>query len=862
MRRNDLTTDELRFERLLRSLNRGPAAPDPEFLRQLKETSTAAFLAARPAQPRAARVSNDPPPNPFAGRRRLRSLRVAIFSSVAALLLVGMLSPALFPSRGIELGIALDNLKRASSYEIEFQNGAGSNTLVFARGDNAALHWRRDFASGNSEVSDGISTYFVNRGNNSVHPSPLEEETIAPTFVEDELMAGLNVNDPAVQSSLMKQRPETTVNQNGRPVLVYNYQTPDKDHVGQTLSINATVNADNNTLLAINSEVLDANGISKFKANADVKSVNSAIPIDRFQIDPLAEPSEQIAMVEDVQGQAVMDDLTPLPAMNQAVEGATLQSDIRNRAANGLAYNTRQLRGNALDAYQDAGPEAAAAAVPAADEISRAGLAGEKNIEQLKQKRAAVAKAYAPSARNAPSPILPKEPQGGLGGLGVAKGEAGADKSRDGDSKSDALTVVAGQRMMKGAKAQGAMGVGVGGGGLGGGGEGQSAPVSAKKLAADRNELNLAAKDAVPAPPAAPAAAVARRMFRNETLLQSDEAESTKREIAKSGKFAGQKPAQQDVAQQVGLGQLKTAQNGAVADSKISTGRSAAASEAKRKSGVMADGSGKQKESFADAELDLKERQSPVSVEEKKQFPKGQMLEKRTANLGDTPVSEALTSQYGQQQYSKQSVKLNMAANTSQLSQLGVSNRLGDYGFVRRQVEVQSELHPGGVLKTDADPSNVVWARLANDADLVVGPGSEVLLLKPTEVRLQAGELMLNVPVGDQVDLLGPDAPPPPNEVENSRSNYRRNSQQLKVAVSRQQVTGRGVFRIENNQLQRVDQEPPWLANYFAKQSTAKQNSQSLSRQPTLPRGNSIEASGKPGMRPESATQQAAPRPK
>ncbi len=861
MRRNDLTSDEMRFERLLRSLDRGPSAPDPEFLRQLKETSTAAFLAARPAQPRAARKSNDPPPNPAVGRRRLRALRVAIFSSVAALLFVGMLSPALFPSRGIELGVALDNLKRASSYEIEFQNGAGSNTLLFVRGDDAALHWRRDYASGNAEVSDGISTYFVNRGNNSVHPSPLEEETIAPTFVEDRLMAGLNLNDPAVQSSLMKQRPETKLTQNGRPVLVYNYQAPDKEHAGQTLTVNATVNADNNTLLAINSEVLDANGNSKFKANADVKSVNSTIPIDRFQIDPMAEPSEQIAMVEDVQGQAVVDDLTPLPAMNQAVDGIALPAEItelRNRAANGLAYNTRQLRSNTLDAYQETGPEAAASAAPVESEKLLAEPQVEKRIEQLKQKRAMVAKAYTAATPKMPS-ALPQGPpggRGGLGGLGLPQGEAGADKARDGDSKADALAGVvgqggiAGQGRMKGSKSPGGMG---GGGGL-------PAGVSAKKLATDRNELDLAAKDAAPTPPTAPAAAgaaVARRMSRNEGLSQSDVAEAAKAEVAKPGQAVGQKAALQTGAPQGNLGQLKVAQNAAVADSKTLMGRSAGASESNRKSGKAGVGSGTPKQSFGDLETELMERQSPAgeptSGEEKKQLAKGQIQEKRTADLADTTANQGLASQYGQP-----AVKLGMAANTSQY---GVSNRLGEYGFVRRQVEVQSELHPGGVLKTDADPSNVVWARLANDADLVVGPGSEVLLLKPTEVRLQAGELMLNVPPGDQVDLLGPDLAPPV-DAENSRFNYRRNPQQLKVAVSRQQVTGRGVFRIENNQLQRVEQEPPWLARYFSKQNTAKQNSQSLTRQPSSSRTTTIESSGKSGMRPESATQQGAPRPK
>ena len=80
MRRNDLNTEELRFERLLRTLDRGPAAPDPEFLRQLKDASTAAFVASRPAQPRATRSPTEPPLHPAVGRRRLQAMRVAMMA--------------------------------------------------------------------------------------------------------------------------------------------------------------------------------------------------------------------------------------------------------------------------------------------------------------------------------------------------------------------------------------------------------------------------------------------------------------------------------------------------------------------------------------------------------------------------------------------------------------------------------------------------------------------------------------------------------------------------------------------------------------------------------------------------------------
>ena len=120
---------------------------------------------------------------------------------------------------------------------------------------------------------------------------------------------------------------------------------------------------------------------------------------------------------------------------------------------------------------------------------------------------------------------------------------------------------------------------------------------------------------------------------------------------------------------------------------------------------------------------------------------------------------------------------------------------------------------------------------------------------------------MLNVPPGDQVDLLGPE-PTPALDTENDKLNYRRNSQLLRFQMSRQQVTGRGIFRIENNQLQRVDREPPWLANYFARQAHAKRGSQPVGTQPAQSRSINMDASSQPGAGREAPTPPAQPRPK
>ena len=821
MRRNDLNTEELRFERLLRTLDRGPAAPDPEFLRQLQDASTAAFVASRPAQPRATRSPTEPPLHPAVGRRRLQAMRVAIFSSVSALLLFGMFSPALFPSRGVELGVAMDNLTRASSYEIEFQNGAGSNTLLFARLDDAAAHWRVDYPSGNAEVSDGAATYFLNRGNNSLHPSPLEEPTITPTFVEDKLLANLNVNGPAEQSSLLKQRPDTVVNQNGQQILVYKFSAPDPTHAGQTLTVNAKVNAENNTLVAMNSEVTDAAGNSKFRANVDVKSVNAAIPIDRFAIDSQAVLSEQIAMVEDVQGLAVVDDLPSLEQLNSVSDGVAVQTEVMNRAVNGSAYNRAPMSRGMARAAQDQAEIAAATAIagPVPHESAPAEAAGEMQ-------------------KSLSAPVAASEPQGG-GAPGVAGKGAATDKLADRDASSGRLAGVQGQRMMKGFAAPG-------------GGAGQLAAGSQKKLTEDRGQVRRAGKEAMgrpanlqgaPSPAAAPLVA-----NRNATAAFAAE-ESAKAAMAKGEKSAGQKDVSQSGTRSRDLAQMQPGQSAAAVDQKPAAKRSTSRMELKQKLDFKAAGTVNAKEAIADAETETLKEQMPEEATSGR-LRKFQM-DQRVEVSSDAAAAAGVAQNDGQQ-----ALKQNRQFN----SPLGAANSRGGeygYGLVRRQVAPQTELLPGWVLTTQADPANVVWARLANNADLVVGPGSEVILLKPTEVRLQAGELMLDVPAGDQVDLLGPETPSR-IDAENGYRNLRRSQQQVKFSVSRQQVTGRGVFRVENSQLQRVDQEPPWLVDYLSRQNAPGQNSQQLLRQSMPSGGNQYHLKARSGAN----TQPAAPPPK
>ena len=121
------------------------------------------------------------------------------------------------------------------------------------------------------------------------------------------------------------------------------------------------------------------------------------------------------------------------------------------------------------------------------------------------------------------------------------------------------------------------------------------------------------------------------------------------------------------------------------------------------------------------------------------------------------------------------------------------------------------ELLPGMSLNTDSENA-IIRTRLANDANVVVGPNSRLVLLKPTEVRLQAGECEITVPPGDLVDVFGP-------EEMAGYSRYRTGplrTYQSRGAVNRVRAIGRNVYRLDKNGIQRLDQDPPWLVDYNA----------------------------------------------
>jgi hypothetical protein len=195
--------------------------------------------------------------------------------------------------------------------------------------------------------------------------------------------------------------------------------------------------------------------------------------------------------------------------------------------------------------------------------------------------------------------------------------------------------------------------------------------------------------------------------------------------------------------------------------------------------------------------------------------------------------------------------QMNLPYNGDLQQQVTFGNN--SYSGLARQLEAKSELRPGEILKTGSEPTDVVRARLANDAYLIVGPNSEVLLLKPTELRLRVGEVALEVPAGDQVQLLGPE----PELQQEMSGKYGKFGYQQR-AISRQRpVTGNKVYSVLKNQLLEVEETPDWLAKYQARLNRQLDSA----KEEAMPRAKASLRGG-PAYLPGPAQPNAAPGPK
>jgi predicted Zn-dependent protease len=110
-------------------------------------------------------------------------------------------------------------------------------------------------------------------------------------------------------------------------------------------------------------------------------------------------------------------------------------------------------------------------------------------------------------------------------------------------------------------------------------------------------------------------------------------------------------------------------------------------------------------------------------------------------------------------------------------------------------------LKPGDWVRTDVRGANAVGLRLVKQTGVIVGPGSLVELIKPTQIRLHEGELEINVPEDATLELFGPGRQSIP-------------------------IKGRERYRVINEKLVAMAVEPLWLRGF--KGATANESIGSL----------------------------------
>lgn len=362
MRHNELTPEEAQIGRLIQSVGRHASAPDAEFLKRLRETTTSVFLEAHrqssssdqkgahpaiqtvivadhvtdhevaksqasvsttivPISASAAGQSDLHAGVPLstdltrpamfatrvaqavARRSPLQRLRTGMLLVTVVLLAFGFLPISLVPSRGAPLEVAFDNLARASSAEFEVRNGESSSVMLVAQSDHVG-RWRIQHPSGNTEVFDGVDAYFFNAKGKSLHfvASDDSADQVRP---DEKLLDSLNVVDDLVRTKLMRERPRAVLNNHGQPQLLYNYSQLNFDNNG-TVDVEARVDARTNELLVMNTVFRDDNGRVNFQAEANVRSLNRSFAEDLFQIAP-AEKFSDVATVEEIQGNPIVD---------------------------------------------------------------------------------------------------------------------------------------------------------------------------------------------------------------------------------------------------------------------------------------------------------------------------------------------------------------------------------------------------------------------------------------------------------------------------------------------------------------------------------------------------------------------------
>ena len=160
------------------------------------------------------------------------------------------------------------------------------------------------------------------------------------------------------------------------------------------------------------------------------------------------------------------------------------------------------------------------------------------------------------------------------------------------------------------------------------------------------------------------------------------------------------------------------------------------------------------------------------------------------------------------------------------------ASELGHLGPARRWTPVCEEtlLRNGDWLRTDTNGANAVAVKLVPNTQVILGPGSLVEMVSPTQMRLHSGEAEITVAEGQSFELLdanlqsrSPAAPRQELPSTTTRSNAnqvadRAPGNSFRGAKGLRVEPGTHVFRVnsqrEVGQLTKLDHTPTWLLGF------------------------------------------------
>src|SRR5262245_37817026 len=246
MKPEDDDWDEALFSSLIHSTDREMPPPDPQFLADLRERSTRAFLEAAAANasgsPIGSMKSDSDVSGPNAGAQssaasphvrpalseastsRKRTMLPFVFKALSGGLAAALVVAAGFWSffgpheTKIAFGAALDRTTAAQSLHLKITGAGRAGEVWYAQPD--LLRW--DAADGTYQIARGSTLWRVDESQNLAASEPAAYfGTDAAGRPGVDLLALLEVDSPEARSAIAAQEPVDTIEREGKKLLRY-----------------------------------------------------------------------------------------------------------------------------------------------------------------------------------------------------------------------------------------------------------------------------------------------------------------------------------------------------------------------------------------------------------------------------------------------------------------------------------------------------------------------------------------------------------------------------------------------------------------------------------------------------------------